>query len=146
MSIGKFSCPWDSGQVGYIFVTKEDLRKEYHKKIVTAKMKEQAEKILQGEVETYDQYLRGDVYGYKLYKIDSSNLAEDEEFDADNDDPEEYGEVLDSYWGFFGDDYIKEEVNSTIKFYEENDAKEALNSLETGWITLPVKESLMMEA
>ena len=24
-----FSCPWDSGQVGYIFVTKEKILKEY---------------------------------------------------------------------------------------------------------------------
>ena len=46
---------WDCGQVGFIYITAEALKKE-------GVTKAKAEKILIGEVETYDQYLRGDCY------------------------------------------------------------------------------------
>jgi len=46
---------WDCGQVGYIYITKEQLKNE---KLT----KKRAEKVLIGEVETYNQYLTGDTY------------------------------------------------------------------------------------
>lgn len=93
MSTGPFSCPWDSGQVGWIFVTRETVLKEWGGKgarRITKRMVKQAEKCLRAEVEEYDQYLRGDVYGYVIEGPD--------------------GEQLDSCWGFFGFDYAKEEA------------------------------------
>lgn len=78
-----FSCRWDSGQLGFIFVSKEDVRQEFGWKLVTASRKDRIIKILNAEVETYDQYLSGDVWGYKVEKD---------------------GEVIDSCWGFFGSD------------------------------------------
>ena len=83
MSTGKFSCPWDSGQVGFIFVTRAQLLKEYGGLRVTKEVLAKAEKVLQGEVETYDTYLRGEIYGYTI------------------EDPE--GNDGDSCWGFYGD-------------------------------------------
>lgn len=59
MSTGAFSCPWDSGHVGWIYVTLGDIRKEYSVKRVTKKIREQAIKCLNGEVETYDEFLTG---------------------------------------------------------------------------------------
>ncbi len=112
-----FNDMFDSGQVGYIFVTRDTLKKEYSSKIITKKIKEKAARVLQGEIEEYDQYLTGDVYGYQLFRLDPSNFAEDEEFDSDCDDPEDYGEELDSCWGFYGIDSVKEEVNSMIDYY-----------------------------
>jgi hypothetical protein len=112
-----FNDLWDSGQLGYIFATKNDLREEYNCKHVTKSIKDKAERVLKAEVDVYDQYLRGDIYGYKLFKIDPEKFAEDEEFDPDSDDPEDYGEELDSCWGFYGIDSVKEEVNSMIDYY-----------------------------
>jgi hypothetical protein len=60
---GGFSCPWDSGQVGYIYCTKEKAIKEWGNKICTKKVRERAIRYLEGEIETFDQYLRGDIYG-----------------------------------------------------------------------------------
>lgn len=57
LSTKPFSCPWDSGQVGFIFVSKEKLRKEYGVKRVTASLVSKAERILIAEVEEYNQYL-----------------------------------------------------------------------------------------
>ena len=85
MNTTGFSCPWDSGQVGWIYCTKEDFIKEtgYTEKELFEEGK--AEALLKGEVETYDQYLTGDVYGFVL---------EDED-----------GNQIDSCWGFYGSDW-----------------------------------------
>ena len=78
-----FSCPWDSGQVGVMYCTKQKAVKEFGKKIVTQKVREAAIKCMVAEVESIDDYLTGNVYGFRVY------------------DPE--GEEIDSCWGFFGD-------------------------------------------
>lgn len=91
MNCSGFSCPWDSGQVGYIYCTKV-------KGIAECGTVENAEKCLRGEVEVYDQYLTGDVYGFILERADISDLRSDE-------DDEDLGwEECDSCWGFYGSD------------------------------------------
>jgi hypothetical protein len=40
----------------------------------------------------------------------------------DNDNPEDYGEELDSCYGYYGLDDLKKEITSTIKYYQEKDA------------------------
>ena len=82
VSITPFSCPWDSGQIGFIYVTKEAARECYSVKNVNKKIRAKALECLKGEVETYDQYLNGDIYGFK-------------ELDAN-------GIEVDSCWGFYG--------------------------------------------
>lgn len=62
MSTTPFSCPFDSGQVGVIFATPEQIRYMFQVKRITAKVRERAFKALQQEVETYNQYLQGDVW------------------------------------------------------------------------------------
>jgi hypothetical protein len=61
-----FSCPWDSGQIGFIFCTNKQVREEW------SGDNERAAKYLVGEVETYDQFLRGDVYCYDIVGTDES--------------------------------------------------------------------------
>ena len=58
---------WDCGQVGYILCLK-CIKKEYGK--VTKKTIETAKQVLIGEAETYDQYLRGNVYSCVVEKYD----------------------------------------------------------------------------
>lgn len=89
MSTGPFSCPWDSGQVGFAFITRERVLSEYGGKILTAATRAKALALIVGEVETYDMYLTGDVWGYVLE-------------DAD-------GEQTDALWGCYGLDYAREE-------------------------------------
>jgi hypothetical protein len=87
MNTTGFSCQWDSGQVGFIFISKQKMLLEYGGKIVTQKLKDRVTEYLKGEVETYDQYLTGDVYGYRVFKVEN---GEEEE--------------LDSCWGFYGEE------------------------------------------
>lgn len=134
MSVGRnypYNDPWDSGQVGFIFAPREAVLKEYSVKRVSAAIRAKVEKILLQEVETYDQYLRGDVYGYQLFRIDNPD-----EFDPDNDDPVDYGEEIDSCWGYYGDDW-KGEVDSLIAYYEEQDKKAAVDAEEKAWAAIP---------
>lgn len=77
---------WDAGMVGFIYIPYEDIRKEFDSKRVTKKLKEQAVHNLKGEVDVYDDYLRGDVYGYEV------------EYD---------GESIGSVWGYYGDEHEK---------------------------------------
>jgi hypothetical protein len=103
MSTAPFSCPWDSGQVGYIFVTYKDAQKEYGLDPSSEDFVEQVKKRLRNEVNTYDCYLRGDVYGYEV----SQKLDDDED------------EEVDSCYGFYGEEYCMEA------------AKECVDGLET---------------
>ncbi len=66
ISISPFSCPLDSGQVGFIYVTKEDILKEFCCKNITKEIKEKAKNILIDEVKIYNMYLTGEVYGYTI--------------------------------------------------------------------------------
>ena len=96
MNTSGFHCPWDSGQVGWIYVSLEDVRKEYGKKRVSRQLREKVEEYLKSEVKVYDQYLRGEVYGF---------VVEDQE-----------GEHVNSCWGFYGDydGYVLEEARQSI--------------------------------
>lgn len=160
MRTSKFSCPWDSGQVGWIYATKDTLRKEtgytedelfskdkyrtpkvgervkikgfedrefaqvisadengvfvdwdYNKALnyrkpenkgyfkydqVAEVMSNVAVQILEGEVEIYDQYLRGDVYGYVIEEKIKCEHCGAVDF-----------EHIDSCWGFYGDNFLE---------------------------------------
>jgi hypothetical protein len=58
MKTSPFSCPWDSGQVGFIFANNRNETKE----------------DLQKAVEDYDAFISGDYYGYVIY--DDDNLVD----------------------------------------------------------------------
>lgn len=100
MNTTGFHCPWDSGQVGWIFISKEKMRKEYSYKRVSQKLIKRVSEYLKAEVKTYDQYLTGDVYGYRI-----TNTETDEE--------------TDSCWGFFGSEECMEQAESITTYMIE---------------------------
>jgi hypothetical protein len=94
-----FSCGWDSGQIGFIYLSKEKARKEYGFKRLTAQIKDKLTKYLTGEVEIYDNYLTGEVYGFMIMEGE---------------------EVIESVSGYYGRESVEEEANSCLKYYNEN--------------------------
>ena len=71
MSIHPFACPWDSGKVGFIYVTQEDLEREYLNFGHTqAEAEAKAAKYLEGEIAEMDHYLAGRVWGFELTDSD----------------------------------------------------------------------------
>lgn len=93
-----FGDRWDSGQVGYIYATKDSIRKIFGKEPSQIDHKEIIEQ-LKGETTTYDQYLQGDVYGFTI-----ENNS---------------GEVVDSCTGFYGGN-----IADVIKDMKANSAEE----------------------
>ena len=102
-----FSCPWDSGQIGYLYASKEKIRKEYNCKRISKKLKELVKEILCSEVNLYNDYLSGNVYGFTL-----TDKEKDEE--------------LDSSSGFYGTDYIENGIFDYVSEYFTKAELEAL--------------------
>lgn len=98
MKTTPFSSGYDSGRLGNIVISRDKVRKEYSKKRITAKLKNQILTYLEGEVETYDQFLTGDVWGYMINKTNEEN--EDEN--------------LDGCWGFYGREYAETEAKNWV--------------------------------
>lgn len=92
MSTGSFNDPWDSGQIGFIYVSRATIIHEYGK--CTQDTIETATRVLVGEVDTYNNYLSGEVYGFNV--------------------EDAAGEIIDSCWGYFGDiSYILSDTGFT---------------------------------
>lgn len=105
MKTSPFGCNWDSGQVGWIVVSKEQVRKEYNVKRINKELIEKVTKVLEGEVETYDQYLTGEIYGYKIFKVTECDFGH------------EHKEEVDSCWGFYGEDECMTEAEGIVVHY-----------------------------
>jgi len=89
---------WDSGQLGFIYTTKDQIKKMYlqENKHITKKILEKIKDCLISEIQEYDDYLTGSAYGYQIVKN---------------------GEIEDSCYGYFGNDgikYIKEQFQDQI--------------------------------
>lgn len=98
VSTGGFSCSFDSGQVGWVFITRS---KAEEMGWIDELQKEQPptfwEERIKGEVKSYDDYLTGQVFGYEVVGRD--------------------GDTLGSCWGFVGD---MEDCLSEGKYYAES--------------------------
>jgi hypothetical protein len=110
-----FSCPWDSGQVGFIYCTKEQILKEFGGKKLSMKKLEKAREILQSEIETLDKWLRGDIYGFIVKKpVILHTTQVDTDGNTVYDEDEEEFEDIDSCYGFYGMEYCLEEAKSIV--------------------------------
>jgi hypothetical protein len=101
ISTSPFSCRWDSGQIGWVFITKETAKEEYGDNLTDKELAEKLNDILEAEVKTYDQYLTGDVYSFNIQTPD------------DNGDYEHY----DSCSGFYGEESAYEAVLESLSLF-----------------------------
>lgn len=96
---------WDSGQVGFIFVSKDKIRDEYGWKRLTKKRLEKIEQYLVGEVEEYNDYLTGNVYCWFVKDQDGETI-----------------ESCGGYYGYDGEKYAIEEAKSTVNYLVKQEA------------------------
>lgn len=85
---------WDSGLLGVIAIEKSKACKEFGYKRPCKALREKTEKYLDSEIETLDEWLRGEVYGF---------ITRDRD-----------GEIIDSCWGFYGEEAAIEEAKATL--------------------------------
>ena len=109
ISTSPFSCNWDSGKIGFIFISKEKMLKEYGGKIVTQTLKDKVEGYLKSEIEIYDQYLTGDVYGYRVSEVTTCSEGHEHETE------------IDSCWGYYGQEECMLEGVGIVEYYIKND-------------------------
>lgn len=120
MSTSPYSCPWDSGQVGFAVITHEEIIQEFGE--VTKDTLTQAKANIEGEVSDYDLYLTGEVYYYQ-YHEDGELVSSCGGLCGDVDDIVEYihGDIPES--GEFLLDNLKEisdkEVGHWLWYIEE---------------------------
>jgi hypothetical protein len=84
---GGFNCPWDSGQVGFIYITHEKIKEEFGN--TSEETIERVLKLLEAEIKELDLYARGSCYGFKLETSET----------CDKCDHKEWTET-DGCWGF----------------------------------------------
>ena len=105
LSTTPFSCPFDSGLVGFIACSHEDIKSwfgEHH-----CKSTEEVLDILRSEVEEFSKFLQGDVYNITIY-VD--------------------GKAEDTVGGFFGFDYAVEEAKELAEEHVKQLEKPVLPS------------------
>lgn len=76
ISTTPFSCRWDSGQVGFVYMTRKSIKNDFGIKRLTKKALTRLQEIIKSEVKTYDDYLTGNVYFYQTYLKDNGNFID----------------------------------------------------------------------
>jgi len=104
-----FSCQWDSGQVGFAYITKSNAEKwgcgdggDW--------TQEKLENVIRSDVEIYDWYLTDQCSGYQILGLD--------------------GEVITDCWGFLGPiENCREEAKFAAEDVEDPAVQEMANEL-----------------
>lgn len=84
LSLSSFSDRWDSGMIGHAVVTGEKLKDELGN-LEASGIESRIMKVLGGEIESYNTFIAGDIYGYRVYD-------------------DEWCEMC-ACWGFYGDSF-----------------------------------------
>lgn len=111
---------WDSGCVGFIYVTKQTLLKLCNG-ITEENWRERADEYIECEMKIYDDYLQGNVYWFRLTKkvIEQDKCPHCGEVIREYEDEEE----IDNCAGFYGDcledNGILSNIGNDIKFVED---------------------------
>lgn len=85
---------WDSGQVGLVYATAQNIRDWYGVKRIGRATFDMAVELVRAEIDTFDKYLRGEVYGYVITDRD--------------------GLVVASAWGYYEIEFALETARADI--------------------------------
>lgn len=96
---------WDSGMIGWAYITKEELE--------TTGIPDAA-KAIEGEVQMYGEWMNGDVYGYIVEELKSFRKVYDGE-ELENAFEDEEWEEVDSCWGFIGLEHAETEGRMALE-------------------------------
>ena len=90
-----------ANQVGVIYATRADIKREYGCQRISPQIKRIVTKVLIGELESYRQYIAGEIYGYLISR---------------------YDKIVDSCWGYYGYkecvQAAQEALENIIKHYD----------------------------
>lgn len=125
-----FSCRFDSGQVGFIYVSKKKAANAYGYKRPCKALADRVVSCLNDEIKTYDQYLAGEVYLVELEYLGETEVV----------------------GGFYGDhkdsgaiEHLCELYNSFVK--QHNGVRvQSLKTLIKNHVPLPQRERILQKS
>ena len=91
-----FCCPWDSGMVGVIYASREEIRNNYGAKRVSPKLEEKVLDLFRSEVNEYSSYANGDVYLFSLIDSEGNQIESVGDIYSDIESDED---IIKSYFG-----------------------------------------------
>ena len=96
---------WDYTVSGFVYVTKETIRREYGVKRITKSMLNNAKNCLQSELDMLTSWLNGECYGWQIKEY------------ALTDDGLDWKEVavLDACWGYFDKEQALDDMQNMLK-------------------------------
>lgn len=96
---------WDYAALGFVYVTKDQVRKCYGVKRITKSIIEYAENCIQAELDLLTSWLNGECYGWQIkeYALTDDDL-----------DWEEVG-VLDACWGYLDQEQAIGDMQNMLK-------------------------------
>jgi hypothetical protein len=62
-----FGCQWDSGQIGWVYITAKTMKDFWSKDAQRDETK--MNEAIEVEVQEYDKYLTGEAYAYEIYRL-----------------------------------------------------------------------------
>ena len=105
-----YDCRWDSGTIGFVVITKTDLRSNYGWKLITQKrldsVMEDINSVMDAEINTLSDYIGGEVYQFSI--------------------EDENGNEEDSCGGFYGSDITK---NGILEHIDKEDIEMVLEQI-----------------
>lgn len=102
ISLTPFNDQFDSGQLGWAFLTRDLVLAEHG--VVNELTIDLCVQVMKAEIEQYNLYLQGEVYGYRIMELDE--------------DGEELDEV-DACWGMIGREYTQEQGEEALSVCKE---------------------------
>lgn len=102
-----FNDKWDAGQIGIIVVTRNSMKDIMDYSNLTKKRAENLKKLVESEIEIFNDYINGNVYGFEIVKTVTCDLEH------------EHDELLDSCWGFYGYDFEKNGISDYVPDFEK---------------------------
>ena len=95
---------WGYGVVGFVYVTKETLRKCYGVDRITKSIIERAQNCIQSELDMLTAWLNGDCYGWQIKEYALDDGLDWKEVD-----------VLDSCWEYFDKEQALDDMQNMLK-------------------------------
>jgi hypothetical protein len=105
ISTSPFGCQWDSGQIGWVFITEKQL--QYITGDSSGHTETNLEEIIDSDVKTYDHYITGEVYQYTIYEIETCDKGH------------EHKSIVESCGSFFSEEDCESEGMNVLSVYEK---------------------------
>lgn len=107
-------CPFDSGIIGFIYASKEKIRKEFKVQRITKDIVEKVAEIFANELETQSTYLNGEVFEQRIYRVNTEEFEKHGKYHLATTRP------IERCSGFYGEEYAIDSLHEVLECMAKN--------------------------